>query len=146
MASLPLHYIDLRTFSYATEADDRVETALRTFLPDEYPIDSSENTGYHGDRILVFTTRVENADDMRYVLDRVLTCDAIDSVIRELDERVDENCSLFLQFDKQQAYQGVIKLGDGIRVRAKVEAYPARKETAVENARAVLTQSIDSHR
>lgn len=141
MASLPLHYIDLRAFSYATESDNRVETALRAFLPADYPIEKTENTGFHGDPIVVLTTRVDNADDMRYVLNQIRTGDAIDTVIQELDERVDENCSLFLQFDKQDAYQGMISLGTGIILRAKVEAYPARKETAIENARAVLTDS-----
>ena len=35
MATVPLHYVDLRTFCYATEDDQRVETALRTFLPED---------------------------------------------------------------------------------------------------------------
>lgn len=138
MASVPLHYIDLRTFKYATEDEARVESALRRFLPEEFPVDRSENEGYHGDRIVVLSTRVENADDMRYVLAQLREGDAIDRITGELDERIDENCSLFLQFDKQAAAQSRVALGDGIMLRAKVEAYPAKKTTAVENARELL--------
>ncbi|MDY6819828.1 MAG: RNA-binding protein [Halobacteriales archaeon] len=139
MASVPLHYIDLRAFSYATEDEERVRRALRTFLPEEYDIDREETEGHHGDRIVVLSTRVENADDIRHVLEQVRRLDSLETVRTELDDRVDENCSLFLQFDKQAAYRGEVTLGSGIMLRAKVEAYPARKEAAVENARSVLT-------
>lgn len=135
VGAVPFHYVDLRAFCYATEAEDRVETALRTFLPDDAPIDRTVNEGHHGDRIIVLSTRIETADEMRFVLDRIAELDDIDEVVAELEDRIDEDCSLFLQFDKQAAFRGDVALGRGILLRAKVEAYPAKKETAVENAR-----------
>jgi len=51
---------------------------------------------------------------------------------------VDDNCSFFLTFDKQAAFEGDVRRGDGITLRAKVEAYPAKREKAVTNARDVL--------
>ena len=142
MPKLPLHYVDLRAFCYATEDDERVERALRTFLPEEFPIERAETEGHYGDRILVLSTRVENADDIRHVLDAVGELEAaeLERMHEELDERVDENCSLFLRFDKQSAYKGEVAFGDGITFRAKVEAYPAKKDAAVENAGDVLPE------
>ncbi len=134
MAAVPFHYVDLRAFSYATEDERNVEAALRTLLPDEYPVERAESEGHHGDRIVVLSTRVENADDVRHVLDHVLAMDGLDRVCAELDERVDEDCSLFVQLDKQRAFRGEVAIGRGITLRAKVEAYPANKEAAVENA------------
>lgn len=141
MSRVPLHYIDLRAFSYATEDDKRVEEALRTFLPEDFELERTENVGHHGDRIAVFSARVENADDMRYVLDQLGEVEEADRVIREMDERVDENTSLFLRLDKQAAFNGLVRLGQGITLRGKVEAYPAKKEAAVENAREVLADA-----
>jgi len=141
MPRVPFHYIDLRTFCYATEDEKRVEAALRAFLPEEFALDRMENTGHHGDRIVVLSARVETADAMRHVLDRLAELDAIDRVLDELDERVDDNCSFFLRLDKQAAFQDEIRLGDGITLRAKVEAYPAKHEAAVENAREAVEQS-----
>ena len=138
MGAVPLHYIDLRTFCYATEDEGRVDQALRLFLPAEYPIERETSKGHHGDRIIVLSTRVENADEMRFILEKVAELDELDQLERELDNRVDDDCSLFLQFDKQAAYRGDVRLGRGILFRAKVEAYPARKEAAVENARVAL--------
>lgn len=138
MASIPFHYVDLRTFAYATEDEALVERALRTFLPEDAAVERTENEGHHGDRIVVLSTRLDTADEIRQVLSQVADLGDIESVIGELEQRVDEDCSLFLQFDKQAALDGEVTLGRGILLRAKVEAYPARKETAVENARETL--------
>jgi hypothetical protein len=138
MASVPFHYIDLRTFCYATEDEKRVESALRAFLPEEFEIERATTDGYHGDRIVVLSTRVENADDVRHVLARLSELDDIDEVMDELDDRVDDNCAFFLRLDKQAAFRGDVKRGEGITLRAKVEAYPAKREAAVENARGAL--------
>ena len=138
MAEVPFHYIDLRAFCYATEDDKRVEQALRTYLPEDFEVERATSEGHHGDRILVISTRVENADEMRHVLSKVAELPDAEGLVDELDERVDDNCSLFLRLDKQSAYRGEAELGEGITLRAKVEAYPAQKEAAVENAREAL--------
>jgi RNA binding exosome subunit len=135
MPAVPLHYVDLRAFCYATEDDQRVEAALRTFLPEGVELDRAASAGHHGDRILVVSARVERADEMRHVLDRLAELDDVDSVVEELDERVDDNCAFYLTLDKQAAFNGEIRRGDGITFRSKVEAYPAKREKAVANAR-----------
>jgi hypothetical protein len=138
MSSVPFHYVDLRTFCYATEDEKRVEAALRTYLPEEYEIDRQVTTGHHGDRIVVLSARLENADDVRYVLDRLIEIPDYDTFLDELDERVSDDCSLYLTLDKQAAFRGDARQGNGITLRAKVEAYPAKREAAIENAREAL--------
>lgn len=135
MSSVPFHYVDLQAFSYATEDEVRVERALRTFLPDEFPLERAENAGFHGDPIVVLSARVENADDVRHVLSRLAELDDIDGVLAELDQRVTENCELYLYLDKQAALSGDVSLGSGLSVRGKVEAYPAKKATAIDSVR-----------
>ena len=142
MSSTPLHYVDLRAFCYVTEDENRVEDALRLFLPAEVELTRAESEGHYGDRILVLSSRVENADEIRTVLGAVggLSESERQRVASELDERVDENCSFFLTLDKQAAFNGTVALGDGITLRAKVEAYPSKKPRAVENVAAVLDE------
>lgn len=55
MSGVPFHYVDLQAFCYATEDERRVESALRTYLPEESEIERIENTGHAGDRIVVFS-------------------------------------------------------------------------------------------
>ncbi|SDK69870.1 RNA-binding protein [Natronorubrum texcoconense] len=143
MPQIPLHYVDLRTFCYATEDEKRVEEALRTFLPEEFEIERAESEGHFGDRILVLSARVERADEVRHVLSRLADLESFDDLIDELDERVTKNTELFLRLDKQGAFAGDVRLGTGITFRGKVEAYPAKKEQAVENAEEVLERLRD---
>ena len=138
MSSVPFHYVDLRTFCYATEDQKRVEQALRRFLPEEFEIQRTENVGHHGDRIVVLSARVERADDVRHVLEQLTELGKFERVESELDDRVYDNTSLFLRLDKQAAFKGDVRLGEGITLRAKIEAYPAKREIAVENARETL--------
>jgi hypothetical protein len=138
MSGLPLHYVDLRAFSYATEDEQRVAEALRQFLPEGYEIDRASTEGFHGDRIVVLSARVERAEDVRVVLGRLAEFEGLDEVIEELDDRVDENCAFYLALDKQAAYRGEVALGDGLTLRGKIEAYPAKKELAVSNVRELL--------
>jgi RNA binding exosome subunit len=140
--AVPFHYVDLRTFSYVTEDDRKVETALRRLLPEEFDLDRAESEGHHGDRIVVLSARVENADDVRTVLDALADAD-LGVVVAELDDRVAEDCSLYCSVDKAGAYRGEVRWGEGISVRAKVEAYPADRETAVENAREGLEPYLE---
>lgn len=135
MASVPFHYLDLRTFCYETEDEQRVRRALDTFLPPDPEIERDESSGHHGDRIVVISTRLELADEVRYVLDRITEATTFEEVLDRLAERVDEDCAFFVRFDKQRAYSGEIAFGRGIQLRGKVEAYPASRTGAIENLR-----------
>jgi len=140
MSAVPFHYVDLRAFCYATEDEKRVEAALRTFLPEDVEIEREETEGHHGDRILVLSVRLERADEVRHVLSALARLDDFQRLIDELDQRVDDNCAFFIQLDKQAAYKGDVELGTGLMLRGKVEAYPAKKEKAVETAEEALQE------
>ena len=140
MSAVPFHYVDLRAFCYATEDERRVAAALRTFLPEDADLEREETEGHNGDRILVLSVRLERADEVRHVLSRLAEMDDLDGLLDELDERIDDNCAFFLGLDKQAAYGGDVRLGDGLMLRGKVEAYPAERERAIETAETALEE------
>ena len=82
---------------------------------------------------------MDNADDVRHVMEKVLEAGERDRIIDEIGERVDDDCSFHLRLDKQEAYSGISALGEGLHLRAKVEAYPAKREKAVEAVRRSLS-------
>ena len=136
--SVPFHYLDVRAFRYGTEAEDRVEAALRTLLPEDAELERTSSEGHHGDTIVVLSTRIERADDIRTVLQRLEDAGVTETILGELDDRIDDNNSLFVHLDKQAAYRGELRLGEGISLRGKVEAYPATRDAAIENVREAL--------
>ncbi|MFW5900199.1 MAG: RNA-binding protein [Halodesulfurarchaeum sp.] len=137
---LPFHYVDLRAFCYATEDEQRVRDALRTVLPAEAEVESSVGEGHHGDRIVILSSRVDRAADVEAIFDRLKREIDLERVRAELEDRLDDNNALYIGLDKQAAARGVLRLGDGVILRAKVEAYPAKRETALENASEVLPE------
>ncbi|WP_181691917.1 RNA-binding protein [Natronomonas sp. LN261] len=138
MSAVPFHYVDLRTFCYATEDEKRVEAALRTFLPEETELERDVTEGHNGDRIVILSVRLERADDVRYVLSRLTELGEFDRLLEELEARIDDNCAFYIGLDKQAAYNGDVALGEGLMLRGKVEAYPAKKARAVETATGAL--------
>jgi RNA binding exosome subunit len=136
---LPFHYVDLRAFRYNTEDDSRVRDALRTLLPDDAEIDATPGEGHHGDEITVLSARVERSAGIDHVFESLAAGIDFDRLLAELDDRLDDNNALYVGLDKQAAARGEVALGDGITLRAKVEAYPANREAALENAREALS-------
>ncbi len=134
MSSVPFHYVDLRAFCYVTEDEGLVEDALRRLLPEAVDLDRTESEGHYGDPILVLSVRVEETTAIESVLNSLNDLPAAerDRLSEELDERVNEDCSLFVSLDKQAACTGEVRLGDGIAMRAKVESYPAKRERAID--------------
>ncbi|MFO7925881.1 RNA-binding protein, partial [Natronomonas sp.] len=105
MSAVPFHYVDLRTFCYATEDEKRVEAALRTFLPEEIGITREVTKGHSGDRILIFSVRLERADEVRHVLAKLTELGDFDRLLDELEDRIDDNCAFYIGLDKQAAYK-----------------------------------------
>jgi len=140
MSSVPFHYVDLRAFCYATEDSARVESALRTLMPEDAELEQTASEGHHGDRILVHSTRLERADEIRHVLSQLGTLETTEreTLLAEVEDRIDENTSFFLTLSKQAAFNGRVERGDGITLRGKVEAYPATKDRAIEHVREAL--------
>lgn len=144
MSTPPVHHIDVRAFRYATEVPDRVDTALRAVYPplggDEEPIiDRTVTEGHFGHRIDIYEFQLSTAAAIERFFDRLRDDGVLEPLRAELPERVTDDTELFVRFDKQSAYtEGVLEFGRGIEVRAKIEAYPARKAAAIENLDAYL--------
>lgn len=147
MASPPVHHIDVRAFRYATEVPERVETAIDAVYPLEAgddegaPLTVVPSEGHFGDRIDVYELSVESTRDCERVFERLRERGDLQAIDTDLPDRVTDDCDLFLRFDKQRAYQsGELTLGQGIEVRMRLEAYPARPAAAIENLRAYLDE------
>lgn len=134
------HYLEFRAHCHATEEESRVREAFAFVTGVEDP-EVSKAEGYHGNPILVLTATLENSPDIAAFWERAKAEGQLEVVLRELDKRVDDDCNLFARFDKQEAYQGRLRLArhdDVISMRGKVAAYPAKRSLALDAAREYL--------
>ncbi|WP_174589845.1 RNA-binding domain-containing protein [Methanocella conradii] len=132
-----IHYILFRTQSHATEDVSRVRQALANVLPPDTPIEEEETKGYFDNPITVLTARLEKKAAEGYVKflkSRLFQAD-LKELVKELPERVTDDCDFYLKLSKQDAYLGDVRLTyaeDAIAIRAKVAAYPSRREAALK--------------
>ncbi|MFQ5920342.1 MAG: RNA-binding domain-containing protein [Thermoplasmata archaeon] len=136
------HRLDFRVHVHATEVEDRVRKALAFVSGVEDPT-VKRAEGHHGNPISVLMASLRRSADIRAFWDRVRADGQIATVLAELEKRLDARGQLSLRFDKQEAYRRRMKLvrhDDVVSVKGKVAAYPARRERALEVARAYLQE------
>lgn len=147
-----IHYIHLRTIAQATEDPEKVRSALKLLLPppgqlakkNSITVHDTVTTGYLGNSIIVMEAELKKNKDCQYVVDRIrehLGPAGISQLAAELPQRVDDDCTLYIRFNKQEAYLGKLMTttkSDSILVRIKIKAYPARADKAIQVALSLL--------
>ncbi len=136
------HWIELRAFCHATEEEERVVAALRTVTP-EGEVRRDVVEGHFGNPLVILTAKVEAAGDVKAVWSRVVAAFGKAETLRDLLARLDDDGVYHVRIEKQRAYAGSIEKASGadvIALRAKVAAFPQRRDIAV----GVLRDSVES--
>ena len=134
-----IHNISYRTFVYGTEDEEKVMTAIGYLFSNSLP-EKSISEDHFGNKIIVLTDKITkkrtNRDFIAFLND-TLSSEDKNIIKEELNRRMDEKGNLFLRFDKQLAYEQILKLtrsGNAIHVRIKIASYPVSKENAIKVA------------
>jgi RNA-binding protein len=144
MASLPIRWIEARTYCHATEDEARVEAALAfaclqgTTLREPFE-------GQFGNPLVRLSRRMEDRESIRLIWEGWVAAGLPDQIRDDLDARVDDEGILHFRIDKQSAFEGRLELAkdaDAIDVRLKMIAYPAKPEQARRAARALLPGAV----
>jgi len=140
MASLPIRWIEARTYCHATEDETRVNRALAFICPEGETV-REVLEGHFGNTLVRLTRRVEDRRSIRPLWERWSTSGLREAIGRDVDARVDEDSILHFRLDKQAAFRERLALAtdaDTIDVRLKLIAYPAKTEEARRAARSIL--------
>ncbi len=151
MAKLKAHHVRLTTFIQATEDEDKVLEAIATFIPDgidddDVKVGMEETTGFFGNPIKVVNVEIKRSKAVRKFLEHfkdILSEKDKQYLLENLDEKVDEEGTLYVRFNKQKAYLGEAEIDEGadvVQARIKVQAFPMRKEAVVKAVREWLEE------
>ncbi|MGC9152841.1 MAG: RNA-binding domain-containing protein [Vulcanisaeta sp.] len=135
-----VEHVELSTHVHATESELKVVKALLNLVPpelrDNVKVQSNEGQGHFGNDIK--TVKVQfRGDESLHVVKYILT--SIDQLDREIilvsiGSRFEDG-RLYLRFNKQLAYNGVVRLDDGddvIKVIVKFNHWAVKGE-GIEN-------------
>ena len=140
------HWVKVKAVCYATEDEDLIHDVMMELTgaedDDSFDVDISE--GLHGNPITVIDANLTHSKEYERLF-RNIGEGPLRIVLDEIEQRVDDDCILYMRLDKQKAVQGVYEIshsGDVISVTAKIVAHPAKKEIAVKNAKEYLTRLL----
>ena len=125
------HWVRVQTFCYATEDRELLEETMCNLVdPETMSEDISE--GEHGNQTVIIESRITKQREFNALFSK-LPQHIRDYIVEDIDNRVDEDCILYLRLDKQKAVQGIYEVahhGDVIAITAKIQAHPAKPEVA----------------
>ena len=140
------HWVKVKAVCYATEDEELIHEVMMDLTgaedDDAFDVDISE--GLHGNPITVIDANLSHNKEYERLF-RNIGEGPLRTVLDELEQRVDDDCILYLRLDKQKAVQGTYEIshsGDVISITAKIVAHPARKDIAVKNAKDFLTRIL----
>lgn len=126
------HYVHLRAFAHETEDLPRVVTAVRQAAQEDLAVQETYVEGTHGNRIVILEADVKSAPGAKRMFAALQRDDpdGFGDVVRTARDRLDENLNFHLRLDKQEAYQGRVRLArddDAITVRAKIRSFESKR-------------------
>ncbi|GAB6947960.1 RNA-binding domain-containing protein [Vulcanisaeta sp. JCM 16161] len=114
----PIEHIEISTHVHATESELKVVRALLNLLPPQYRdginIARSSGQGHFGNDINTIKVQFRGQDALeiaRYIL-RIIDQLDREIILVTINSRFDDG-KLYLRFNKQLAYNGVVRLDDG---------------------------------
>jgi hypothetical protein len=134
------HWVKVRMFCHATEDEERLHDLMCVVSGTDEP-DAEISDGHHGNTMILFAADLKNDKECAELF-RKFGKDVIDSVLEDLDKRVDDDCTFYLRLDKQAAVLGRYEIahhGDVISITCKIVAHPAKKAIAEKNMRTFLS-------
>lgn len=129
--------MSLEAFCHATEDVERVKQAMFTLIgfPNEVPLIEQKVEGSFGNDIILLKVTFEKQPEINAIVKNIrISLSKEDLEGFDVDSHVNDRDEFWMRFDKQEAYLGRIALGytDTVQLKAKVAAFPAKRENAVE--------------
>jgi RNA binding exosome subunit len=133
------HWLRVQVFCYATEKDESIRNAITELVGDEFVEDVVESE--HGNRLVVFGKEMTKQKEFIPLFQK-LGKRIADDILDGIENRVDDDCVLYIRLDKQRIIDGeyaIVHHGDVLSITGKVTAHPAKKEVAVKNLKEFLS-------
>ncbi len=127
--------IYIRAIAHATEELEKVLEALE-FITGRRDFEITVTKGYHGNEIKILQLEIKRNKEIEEFWKHLITLGIEQEIMPYLDELIDENGTMHLRFDKQEAYLGRMALtseGDTIAMRIKILSYPKKKREIIKN-------------
>jgi RNA binding exosome subunit len=140
-AKLPIGYIDIRVSAHATEDPQKVEAAAKNLFPEALQetlvFQKTKLTGHHSNPIILFTAKLAERKLLPEALEKFgANLNTLDK--EQLNQNITQHLekgNLYLRFDKQAAFLGLLKFTQNDPIHLKIHFKNKTTEQIVELAK-----------
>ncbi len=119
----PIQSVEVTYFVHATEDQEKVGEAVRGTLGIVSPPETEMLEGHFGNKIVHVKHHLtgDEASSALSSLAKAMSAEAMEDVLRDLGQMIDEHAALYVRLDKQSFLAGRLTFakGDPVRVRVK---------------------------
>ncbi|KYC45602.1 MAG: hypothetical protein AMQ74_01895 [Candidatus Methanofastidiosum methylothiophilum] len=137
MNPFDIAWIQIETFSHATEDIEKVKSLLSKFFSFDISFKENKTHGHFGNEITIIKVELENNKTIKNFINKFLELADKRYLLDTLERRVDEDGVLFVRMSKERVYNDDFTIDDcgDILISMKFVTYPKSREKVIENGK-----------
>ncbi|NPV50532.1 MAG: hypothetical protein HPY60_04965 [Candidatus Methanofastidiosum sp.] len=134
-------WIQIETFSHATEDIEKVKSLLSKFFSFEVTYNINKTYGHFGNEINIVTVELSRNKEIKDFISNFISIIDKAHVLETLERRLDEDGILFVRMNKERLYNDDFTIDDNgdILISMKFVTYPKSREKVIENGKLLFS-------
>ena len=134
-------WIQIETFSHATEDIEKVKSLLSKFFSFEVTFNINKTYGHFGNEINIVTVELSRNKEIKDFISNFLSIIDKNLILETLERRLDEDGILFVRMNKERIYNDDFTIDDNgdILISMKFVTYPKSREKVIENGKLLFS-------
>jgi RNA binding exosome subunit len=134
-------WIQIETFSHATEDIEKVKSLLSKFFSFEVTFNINKTYGHFGNEINIVTVELSRNKEIKDFISNFLGIVDKNYILETLERRLDEDGILFVRMNKERLYNDDFTIDDNgdILISMKFVTYPKSREKVIENGKLLFS-------
>ena len=130
-------WIQIETFSHATEDIEKVKSLLSKFFSFDISFNENKTYGHFGNEITIVNVELSKNKEIKDFVSNFLTIVDKSYILETLEKRLDEDGILFIRMSKERVFNEDFTIDDNgdILISMKFVTYPKSREKVIENGK-----------
>lgn len=130
-------WIQIETFSHATEDIEKVKSLLSKFFSFDITFNENKTYGHFGNEIIIINVELSRDKEIKAFVSDFLKIVDKNYVLESLERRLDDDGIMFIRMNKERVYNDDFTIDDNgdILLSMKFVTYPKSREKVIENGK-----------
>jgi len=130
-------WIQIETFSHATEDIEKVKSLLSKFFSFDITFNENKTYGHFGNEIIIINVELSRDKEIKIFVSDFLEIIDKPYILETFERRLDEEGVLFIRMNKERVYNDDFTIDDNgdILISMKFVTYPKSREKVIENGK-----------